>query len=62
MKKGSAEVSSNAEPQIKKVRQAGGLRTIANATHFPFGQVAAGIVAFVVNSLLDQRGHLQPLQ
>jgi hypothetical protein len=46
----------------KKVRQAGGLGTIFKATHFPFGHVAAGIVAFVVNSLLDQRGHLHPLQ
>ena len=46
----------------KKVCQAGGLGTIVNATHFPLGQVAAGIVALVVNSLLDQRGHLQPMQ
>lgn len=52
----------NAEPQTRKFNQAGGLGTIVNATHFPLGQVAAGIVALVVNSLLDQRGHLQPLQ
>jgi hypothetical protein len=61
-KKGRCGGINNAPPQIKKVRQAGGLGTIFKATHLPFGQVAAGIVAFVDNSLLAQRGHLQALQ